>query len=112
VYSGSVDVLPDLVVDWDPTAPCANVGSPRIGVVRKQRGGIRAGEHRAPGMLFARGPEIAPGPLDAEVQAVDVAPTLMAMLGVTAQDLDGEVVAPLVCQNGMGSGNASSTSDR
>jgi predicted AlkP superfamily phosphohydrolase/phosphomutase len=95
VYSGSIDVLPDLVIEWEPTAPCSRVGSPRIGVVEKQRGGIRAGEHRAPGMLFVRGPNVAPGPIGAEVQAVDIAPTLMAMLDVTPRDLDGRVVPSL-----------------
>ena len=98
VYSGPIDVLPDLVVEWDPTAPCSRVGSPRIGVVEKRRGGIRAGEHRAPGMLFVRGPNIAPGPLDDDVQAVDLAPTVMAMLGVTPPDLDGRAVASLAAR--------------
>jgi predicted AlkP superfamily phosphohydrolase/phosphomutase len=95
VYSGSIDLLPDLVIEWNPTAPCTSIGSSRIGFVHKQRGGVREGEHRAPGMLFVRGPGVAPGPLDVEVQAVDIAPTLMAMLGVSAEDLDGKVVASL-----------------
>jgi predicted AlkP superfamily phosphohydrolase/phosphomutase len=96
VYSGSTDVLPDLVIDWEPNARSATIGSPRIGVVRRPPGGIRTGEHRAPGTLFVRRPEVAPGPLEDDVQAVDVAPTVMAMLGVTPQDLDGRVVASLV----------------
>jgi predicted AlkP superfamily phosphohydrolase/phosphomutase len=97
-YEGSVDVLPDLVVEWDPTAPCTRIGSPRIGVAEKRRGGIRAGEHRAPGMLFVRGPNVASGPLEGDVRAVDLAPTLMAMLGVAPQDLDGRVLTSLVAK--------------
>ena len=94
-YSGSTDVLPDLVVEWDPNAPCTTIASPRIGQVQKRRGGVRTGEHREPGMLFVRGPQITPGLLAGPVRAVDIAPTVMAMLGVTPEDLDGRVVTSL-----------------
>jgi predicted AlkP superfamily phosphohydrolase/phosphomutase len=99
VYPGSIDLLPDLVVEWDPSAPCTRVGSPRIGVVEKRRGGIRAGEHRAPGMLFVRGPGVTPGALEGVVQSVDIAPTLMTMLGVTPQNVDGGVIPTLVTES-------------
>jgi len=95
VYSGSIDNLPDLVIEWNPNASGDSAASDRIGVVRRRRGGIRAGEHREPGMLFVKGPAIAPGLVDVDVEAVDIAPTIMAMLGVTPEDVDGRSVASL-----------------
>ena len=95
VYSGPIDNLPDLVVEWNPNASSNSAGSARIGVVRRARGGLRTGEHREPGMLFVRGPEITPGGIEGDVQSIDIAPTVMAMLGVAPEGLDGRIVTSL-----------------
>ncbi len=84
------DDLPDLLVRWNRESLIRAVESPRIGrVAGEDRGTRRTGDHRPEGLLLARGPGIAPGPLPRPVRAEDVAPTLASLLGVTLADVDG-----------------------
>jgi predicted AlkP superfamily phosphohydrolase/phosphomutase len=75
--------LPDLFVEWDHDAPITTLTSPRIGTLTLPYRGDRTGDHRAGGLLLARGPglrrgdEIKPG-----VRTEDVAPTVLDLLGV------------------------------
>ena len=89
-----VDDLPDLLVRWHRESPIRAVESPRIGrVAGEDTGTRRTGDHRPEGLLLARGPGIAPGPLPEPVRAEDVAPTIAALLGVALPGLDGVPIA-------------------
>jgi len=65
------------------------VASEKIGTIEREYGGIRTGDHRNPGMFFARGPAIEAGELAEPVPVTDFAPTLSALLGVRLPDVDG-----------------------
>jgi predicted AlkP superfamily phosphohydrolase/phosphomutase len=85
-YQGA---LPDLLVRWERDAPVRKVASEKIGTIEREYGGIRTGDHRNPGMFFARGPAIEAGELAEAVPVTDFAPTLCALLGVRLPDVDG-----------------------
>lgn len=90
LYAGDlVDGLPDLLVDWDRTAPITAAFSETIGLVEGQYVGPRSGDHRPTGLVVARGPGIAGGKVPTEVRVVDLAPTFAAAVGVPLPDTDG-----------------------
>jgi predicted AlkP superfamily phosphohydrolase/phosphomutase len=88
------DHLPDLVVTWRDEAPIAALESPRFGRIEEQSPDPRTGTHSTTGFLLAVGPGIeAPGNLGARL--VDVAPTVLARLGLAdeARAMDGQALA-------------------
>jgi predicted AlkP superfamily phosphohydrolase/phosphomutase len=93
-YSGPARThLPDLLVEWDRSAPIRSVESPRYGRIDREYKGVRSGDHRPGGLLVAAG-EGVPTALD-PIAAVDLAPTVCAVLGVAAaEDPDGRAVLP------------------
>lgn len=96
LYSGDLrDGLPDLMIDWDRSAPVNAVASERIGVVRGDYDGVRSGDHRPTGLLLARGPNIPGGRILHQVQMVDLAPTLAAMVGTVMNEVDGTAIPAL-----------------
>ena len=97
IYRGErLDDLPDLLVEWEPRAPKVRAASGRIGVVREEYRGVRTGDHRPDGLLFVRGPGIPPGRIEEPVHAVDIAPTIAAMLDVDLPDTDGRALTSLL----------------
>lgn len=74
--------LPDLVVRWENSAPITRAASPRIGIVEKEAPDARPGTHRAPGFVLASGPGIAGGTTLDAGHIFDLAPTVLARLGV------------------------------
>ena len=90
LYRGErLDDLPDLLVEWDERATGTAAASDLVGTVRAARWPGRPGEHRAAGVCFVRGPGIPTGRLGQDVQAVDIAPTVLGLLGVDPGDGDG-----------------------
>ncbi len=87
--------LPDLMVEWDRESPIATIYSPKTGVIRGVFGGIRTGDHKPEGMLFAFGPGIPPGQLPGPVSIEQFAPTIAARLGVELPDGDAAAVPDL-----------------
>jgi hypothetical protein len=93
LYPGEpVDGLPDLVVDWDRSAPIRRVRSPRFGRLARESPSPRSGDHRPSGLLLALGPGIAAGRELAPVRSVDLAATVSHLLGVARTDLDGRPI--------------------
>ncbi|MBI1815264.1 MAG: alkaline phosphatase family protein [Deltaproteobacteria bacterium] len=90
------DRLPDLLVEWDRTAPIRSLHSARVGTVQGTPISPRTGDHVAEGLFFARGPFIRPGLLAHSVSTMDFAPTIAALLGVTLPDVDGSPIAALL----------------
>lgn len=94
LYQGEyLDDLPDLLVMWNEEFPISGVGSPKVGEVRGTYTGPRSGDHTPDGLIVARGPSIEPGELRKSVAAVDLAPTMAALLGVELPGVDGAPVA-------------------
>jgi len=88
--------LPDLIIDWDRSAPIRRIVSTRYGRLERPPLTPRTGDHQPDGLLIARGPEIASGgDLDA-MASVDLAPTICTILGLPRPDLDGHPIAAIV----------------
>jgi predicted AlkP superfamily phosphohydrolase/phosphomutase len=93
LYAGeNLDMLPDLLVEWENDAPVRSVWSQKTGRIDGTYSYVRTGDHRPAGLLLARGPGIEPG-LAEPVDIMDLAPTIAALFGVELEDCDGEVVA-------------------
>ena len=97
LYKGDlVDGLPDLLIDWDRTAPITAVASPTIGEIRGEPHGVRTGDHRPTGFIAVNGPGVEPGAIRSEVRNIDLAPTFAAMQGVSLGDVDGMPIPALL----------------
>jgi predicted AlkP superfamily phosphohydrolase/phosphomutase len=100
-------MLPDLIVRWTDTYATGSPGvSSRYGEVRWDPDAPlpsgRSGNHTKQGWLIAAGPGIRRGTLPASVDAVDLAPTLLAWMGAPIPDrLEG---SPVEALGGAGSG--------
>jgi predicted AlkP superfamily phosphohydrolase/phosphomutase len=96
--------LPDLVVNWSLEARIlADLASDRCGIVHKEAGYQTApyytGNHRPSAFVLARGPRLSANVEFTDGHIVDVAPTLLTMLGVEPpQHMDGRVWGPFTGQ--------------
>jgi predicted AlkP superfamily phosphohydrolase/phosphomutase len=94
--------LPDIVVNWDIEARVlAELASDRCGVVHKDAGHETApyytGNHRPTAFVLARGPHISAGEKLTDGHIVDIAPTLLTMVGVEPpRHMEGRVWNALV----------------
>ena len=97
VFAGRASAeLPDLMVLWDNDAPIEAIESPRLGRIGNRDIGPR-GSHTDRGAIFAWGPAVAVGPPISDARDIDVAPTVLALLGIAPpKGLDGRVVADLL----------------
>lgn len=95
LYAGeNLDLLPDLLVEWNDTTATGSTTitngvnsrvratSPRIGVIEGANDFGRTGEHRTNGWIVAAGPSISNKPFANQPSILDLAPTFSAMLGV------------------------------
>jgi hypothetical protein len=94
-YPGpGVDLLPDLLVEWNRVGPIGAATSPRIGRVDHKFvfTNHRTGDHTEDdGLVFMVTPELAPG-YRGVVSVADLAPTITALLGVPFEDIDGRPI--------------------
>ena len=79
--------LPDAVISWDLGARVLDeIEAPGVGRIRKQPGyavsPFYTGNHRGTAFAVARGPTLAAGAALQSGHILDVAPTIMALLGV------------------------------
>jgi predicted AlkP superfamily phosphohydrolase/phosphomutase len=102
-YKGErLDLLPDLLVTWDRSAPIEVVESPKVGRVEKS--GllqIRSGDHLPIGRFFAVAPDWPHSRLNETVRVVDFAPTIATLLGVDLPETDGVVIRPLMLDDAV-----------
>ena len=109
LYDGEhLDLLPDLLVEWNPelalgTANAGKAGSGRmrigshaIGVIEGENRYCRTGEHRPEGLFVAVGGGIKPGKIERTVSIMDFAPTFTRLLGVELPNVDGTPVEELL----------------
>jgi predicted AlkP superfamily phosphohydrolase/phosphomutase len=82
------DHLPDIVINWDiDSKVLSELESESCGSVKVRAAGYQTdpfytGNHRPAAFAFARGPQIAQGKMIAGGHIVDIAPTILATLGV------------------------------
>jgi predicted AlkP superfamily phosphohydrolase/phosphomutase len=92
--------LPDLLIEWHRDHPIRRVSSPRAGSVTGRLVGTRSGDHRPEGLFTMRHPRLGAGDLSREVDVMDIAPTVTAMLGLPVAGFDGvpvrEVTDPVL----------------
>jgi predicted AlkP superfamily phosphohydrolase/phosphomutase len=94
--------LPDLLVEWNRSAPVSEIFSLKAGRITGEYRKCRTGDHTSEGLYFISGPSIAPGQLQAQVSVMDLAPTIASLTGVELADVDGRSIAPLI---GISQGN-------
>lgn len=96
LYPGEhLDALPDLLVVWNRNDPIRTVASPKLGTLHQEYLDARTGDHTVEGMVWAAGPGIAPGELNAPVQPVDFPPTFREVLGLPARMDDGRAIVAM-----------------
>jgi predicted AlkP superfamily phosphohydrolase/phosphomutase len=85
--------LPDLLVDWNMSHPIESVTSPEIGEVRNHKRSVRSGDHASSkeGVLFTRPADGTHGQQPA-VDVIDLAPTILRLLGVSNHHLRGRII--------------------
>jgi predicted AlkP superfamily phosphohydrolase/phosphomutase len=99
----ALELLPDLLVEWNDNGPTPNSAtgpaagavvaarSPKIGSISALNRWPRTGEHRPDGLVAAIGPGIQPARLP-EQSLLDVAPSILALLGVEPSAMDGRPI--------------------
>jgi predicted AlkP superfamily phosphohydrolase/phosphomutase len=100
-YRGErIDLLPDLLVTWNRSAPINIVYSPKIGQVDKS--GLispRSGDHQPMGRFYGVAPDWSPRPLIGTVQVLDFAPTILRLFGIEGPTSDGTPIEALLTAN-------------
>ncbi len=91
------DHLPDLLVDWEWSAPIDAALSPTVGLVAGRYGGLRTGDHRPAGEIIVARPGVTDPDDDGggSIRIEDLAPTIAASLGESLTDVDGVDVPEL-----------------
>jgi predicted AlkP superfamily phosphohydrolase/phosphomutase len=88
--------LPDLIVAWNNEAPFRSLASSRLGNIEGDNADPRPGTHSPYGFLLAGGAGV-PSGIRASGRLVDVAPTIMKMLGLTpSANMDGVPLSVVV----------------
>ena len=98
VHKGEyLEELPDIVVKWAGEAPIRGLYSPRIGTVTGEDCHERTGVHRPYGFLMAAGKHIAQGRTVEGGDIMDIAPTVLYLMGVPVPgDMDGKVLFDII----------------
>jgi len=98
IYVGDhLATLPDLLVLWTNESLVSGVSSPRVGEIRQKFPDRRTGSHRPWGFFAAAGPRIRSGVHLESVHLLDLAPTILSLLGVPPSPLyKGRVISELM----------------
>ena len=89
--------LPDLIVRWAGDAPIRALASPRIGRVDGELPDKRTGAHLPYGFLLPVGEHIHPGNGVVEGSIMDIAPTILYLMGQPIpRDMDGKVLFNII----------------
>jgi predicted AlkP superfamily phosphohydrolase/phosphomutase len=87
LYHGELTAeLPDLLVIWANEEPVQGVRSSRVGTIEVASPERRLGGHRPHGFLVAHGPRIVPSKAEEDRHILDLAPTILGLLGVPLRD--------------------------
>ena len=89
--------MPDLCVTWNRNALVGAVRHPRAGVIRESMHDFVATEHSADAFLVAAGPRTRRGATSDSGHIVDIAPTLLYLMGCAIpENMDGNVLTGLI----------------
>jgi predicted AlkP superfamily phosphohydrolase/phosphomutase len=92
-----VDELPDLLLLWKPDRVLRAARHPRLGLIEEDMRDLPKTEHTAEGFMIAAGPQIRSGVELSGAGIVDLAPTLLYLLGLpTPEEMDGRVLDQLI----------------
>lgn len=108
IYSGPLaSTFPDLLIEWNKSNPIERVYSPTIGLLENRHPSVRSGDHtQKKGMFLALGPRIEPGARDGDVQAIDFAPTIAALLGYRDARCSGNLIPGVIVDGGLSESQA------
>jgi predicted AlkP superfamily phosphohydrolase/phosphomutase len=98
VHSGPfLSELPDIVVKWRGDRPIRGLQSDRIGTVTGENHHERSGAHRPVGFLLSSGKHIVPGSRSERGHVMDIAPTVLYLMGVPVpREMEGRVLLELI----------------
>ncbi|MGH7847276.1 MAG: alkaline phosphatase family protein [Candidatus Binatia bacterium] len=83
LYQGALlHRLPDLLVEWDHSAPITSLVSPRIGTVEGMFPGARTGSHWQNALLIGSGPNSRARQSAQRIHTMDIAPTVLDFFGI------------------------------
>jgi predicted AlkP superfamily phosphohydrolase/phosphomutase len=97
-YKGTnLKTLPDLLVLWADESLVTDVASPRVGEIMQKFPERRTGAHRPWGFFAAAGPQIRSDVNLKSIHLLDLAPTILSLLGVTpSTHYKGRVISELM----------------
>ena len=100
IYTGDrLYDLPDIVIQWAEDGLINHLHHPKFGTV-SGHDIIRKAQHSEDGFVIAAGPHIRPGAEIMGASTMDLAPTLLYLLGQAVPDvLDGRVLLDLIDEN-------------
>ncbi len=98
IYDGeNLYILPDIVVCWSKDGPIQRLHHPALGVITGQNTRLRRSQHSDEGFMIASGRHIHKGAAITGASTMDVAPTILYLLGqAIPDDMDGKVLWDLI----------------
>src|SRR5262249_38778454 len=98
-YEGeNLSLLADLVILWAKDAPIQALYHPALGTISgAAEGDFRKSQHTPEGFMIAAGPHIKRGAVVSGASIMDLAPTILYLMGVPVpRDMDGRVLLEIV----------------
>lgn len=95
-YDGPrLGILPDLMAEWDRSAPVTRIGSERIGAVEAEFREFRSGDHTMHCELLVRAPGLPVGAGNAPCRTEDVGATIAHLLAAPLPEAEGQPIEAL-----------------
>jgi predicted AlkP superfamily phosphohydrolase/phosphomutase len=89
--------LADLVILWAADAPITELYHPRLGTISAAAPSLRKSQHTPEGFMIAAGTHIARGAAVSGASIMDLAPTILYLMGVPLpRDLDGRALLEII----------------
>ena len=89
--------MPDLVVHWSKDYPIKSLYHPRFGTVTGDSSKVRKSAHSGEGFLIGGGKYIEKSKTIDKADVVDIAPTLLYLMGQPVpKDMDGRVLLKII----------------
>jgi predicted AlkP superfamily phosphohydrolase/phosphomutase len=96
----AVSEMPDLCIKWTTELLVHEVHHPRVGVIRESLHDLVPTEHGPDAFLIAAGPHFRKGVATETGHIVDIAPTLLYLMGCAIpDDMDGDVLTDIIEPN-------------
>jgi predicted AlkP superfamily phosphohydrolase/phosphomutase len=97
-----LDELPDLIVFWEKGTPIHAVVHPEAGIIEGDQPVLQTAQHRPESFFIAAGPHIRAGASSSSPAIIDLAPTMLHMLGsAIPEDMEGRVLTEILEHSGQ-----------